>query len=127
MAQLIPHINEWAISGTPDVESSAAYLGLLKEYRSACKDSRMYRQLLSTIGLRHSKASVAEEMHLPSQHRNLIRCTLGPVERQYYRQLIEEMIREERRRSTIEANESLFVSNHWFLTLRQAWYVNFVF
>ncbi|MCJ1306418.1 hypothetical protein MMC25_000060 [Agyrium rufum] len=104
VAREIPRINAWAVSGTPVKENVKDLHGLLVFLRiepfssSVALWNRLVqhhkpilKQLFNRIALRHSKALVKDQIHLPLQKRMVVTLPFQQVEEQHYSDLFEEM------------------------------------
>ena len=104
VARLIPRVNAWAVSGTPLRRDAKDLFGLLLflRYEPWCTSLQMwdrllsyfkpvFRDLLRSITIRHSKDSVREDLRLPPQTRNIITVPFSAIEEQHYSQLFQEM------------------------------------
>ncbi|KAF1815157.1 hypothetical protein P152DRAFT_247479 [Eremomyces bilateralis CBS 781.70] len=103
VARLIPRCNAWAVTGTPFRKDVQDLLGLLLflRYEPFCSSKEMwaridketFRQIFSTIALRHTKQKIRHELRLPPQRRVVITMPFTAIEDQHYSQLMEEMCR----------------------------------
>ncbi|KAI1824665.1 SNF2 family N-terminal domain-containing protein [Xylaria intraflava] len=97
VANLIPRVNSWAITGTPVKDDIADLWGLLcflryKPYasepgiRSALLTTHkpIFVSLFNEIAIRHSKKAVREELALPSQKRYLVTMPFSKIEEHHY-------------------------------------------
>ena len=107
LAQMVPRINAWAITGTPVRKDVNDLRGLLMFLRSEPYASfkHVWASLISShksdfsalfgrLALRHSKQSVREELRLPAQRRYVITMPFTPVEEQHYQELFTQMWKE---------------------------------
>lgn len=103
VARLIPRRNSWAVSGTPLRKDVNDLFGLLLflNYEPFCVQ-RVWNRMLSghqedvkklfgKIAMRHTKAKVRAEIHLPPQKRVIIRMPFTAIEEQNYSQLFQQM------------------------------------
>ncbi|GAB7359482.1 hypothetical protein MBLNU230_g6128t1 [Neophaeotheca triangularis] len=103
----LPRVNSWAVSGTPLKKNLADLQGLLIFLRLApfntdtklwkylvSHHKHLFRQLFSTIAMRHTKVLVREDLRLPPQKRIVITMPFTALEQQRYSQLFEEMCNE---------------------------------
>jgi len=101
VARLIPRCNAWAISGTPLRKDVKDLLGLLifLQYEPYCRnkilwqsmDKTSFRDIFSTIALRHQKDSIRNELRLPPQKRIVITMPFTSIEEQNYSHLLQQM------------------------------------
>lgn len=103
----LPRVHSWAVSGTPLKKNLADLQGLLIFLKIAPfntdnalwdhlihRHKHLFRQLFGTIAMRHTKAHVREDLHLPPQKRIVITMPFTALEQQRYSQLFEEMCSE---------------------------------
>ncbi|KAK0636215.1 SNF2 family N-terminal domain-containing protein [Bombardia bombarda] len=105
LAQRIPRINAWAITGTPVKDDTQKDLrGLLNflRFEPYVSDTRMwnlvatvykdlFRSLFGMISMRHTKALVRGEIDIPNQRRYVITMPFTAVEEQHYQSLFTEL------------------------------------
>ncbi|KAL8673717.1 MAG: hypothetical protein Q9168_001878 [Polycauliona sp. 1 TL-2023] len=104
VAQLIPRVNAWCVSGTPVRRSSQDLRGLLVFLRFPpyCWSSQLWerliterrdilRQILGTLALRHTKEQIKDEIQLPPQRRIIIKVPFTQIEKQNYLNLYNQM------------------------------------
>lgn len=102
VAQRIPRVNAWAVTGTPvrkDVEDLFGLLLFLR-FQPFCQPSvwarllRSFKPIFASIfkhiALRHTKATIPE-LQLPPQRRIVITVPFSAIEDQYYSQLFTQM------------------------------------
>ena len=105
VARRIPRVNSWAVSGTPvrrnveDLHGLLIFLG----YKPFDDDGKqlwshlitnhrhIFRQIFGTIALRHNKAQIREDLHLPAQKRVVITVPFSAIEQQNYSTLFSQM------------------------------------
>ncbi|KAK5993198.1 putative ATP-dependent helicase [Cladobotryum mycophilum] len=104
LAQRIPRMNAWGITGTPvkdDVKDLRGLLSFLR-YEPYCslteiwqalttRHKPLFKQLFNSISLRHTKAQVRDEISLPPQKRFVISMPFTAVEEQHYLTIFKEM------------------------------------
>ncbi|KAI9885897.1 MAG: hypothetical protein M1823_002322 [Watsoniomyces obsoletus] len=104
LARLIPRCNAWAVTGTPVRGSLTDLLGLFSFllYEPFCRSPAIWedmlvrypdvlRDIISKISLRHSKAQVRGELHIPPQSRFVIKIPFTHIEEQHYSELYQLM------------------------------------
>ncbi|KAF2645742.1 hypothetical protein P280DRAFT_389166 [Massarina eburnea CBS 473.64] len=104
VARIIPRINAWAVSGTPlrkDVQDLRGLLIFLRYEpfagmkplwdRLLSLDKPSFRTIFNQIALRHTKASVRDELSLPAQTRTVITIPFTAIEEQNYSEMIRQM------------------------------------
>jgi E3 ubiquitin-protein ligase SHPRH len=104
VARLIPRVNAWAVSGTPLRSGHKDLFGLLLflQYEPFCESPQiwnrmldyyrpLFKQILGTIAIRHSKNLVRDDLRLPSQTRHTITVPFTAIEEQHYNQLFQQM------------------------------------
>lgn len=104
VARLIPRVNAWAVSGTPLRSGHKDLFGLFLFLRAEpfCQSlpiwnrlvdyyRPVFKQMLGTIAIRHSKNLVREDLRLPPQTRHTITVPFTAIEEQHYNQLFQEM------------------------------------
>lgn len=101
VAQMIPRVNAWAVSGTPVKRNVEDLLGLLvflklepfcssrKTWQRASKND--LKQIFSRFAIRHNKHAIAHELRIPRQRRSVIVMPFTAVEEQYYAEIFQEM------------------------------------
>jgi E3 ubiquitin-protein ligase SHPRH len=103
-ANQIPRQNAWAVSGTPMRKDAKDLYGLLTYLRIqpynythllferlTWKYKDIFRELFSTIALRHTKGLIKAELELPRQSRFVINMPFTPVEENHYSTMFQEM------------------------------------
>ncbi|KAF2098631.1 hypothetical protein NA57DRAFT_75869 [Rhizodiscina lignyota] len=101
VARLIPRCNAWAITGTPlkknieDLFGLILFLGL-EPFCASKKvwsrvDKPLFKEICSTIALRHTKDLIRQELRLPPQKRVVITMPFTAIEEQNYSRLVQEM------------------------------------
>ncbi|KAH8131287.1 E3 ubiquitin-protein ligase SHPRH [Trichoderma asperellum] len=104
LARVIPRVNAWGVTGTPVKDDVKDLLGLLSflRYEPYCSTPQiwqaltthykpLFQQLFKSISIRHTKASVRDEIALPPQRRFVISMPFTAVEEQHYQSLYKEM------------------------------------
>nr|POE48401.1 putative atp-dependent helicase irc20 [Quercus suber] len=104
VARQLPRVHNWAVSGTPLKKDVADLHGLLLflRYHPFCESSALwghlitnhrhfFHQVFAKIALRHTKAQVRSELHIPSQKRVVITMPFSAVEQQHYTSLFKDM------------------------------------
>lgn len=104
LARVIPRVNAWGVTGTPVKDDVKDLLGLLSflRYEPYCSTPQiwqaltarykpLFQQLFKSIAIRHTKASVRDEIALPPQRRYVISMPFTAVEEQHYQSLYKEM------------------------------------
>jgi E3 ubiquitin-protein ligase SHPRH len=104
VARLIPRVHAWAVSGTPlrgghkDLYGLFLFLRCEPLCHSVPTWNRLldyhrplFKQLLGTLAIRHSKNLVREDLRLPPQTRHTITVPFTAIEEQHYDQLCQEM------------------------------------
>ncbi|QDS67490.1 hypothetical protein FKW77_001194 [Venturia effusa] len=101
VAQMIPRVNAWAVSGTPVKRNVEDLQGLLIFLRLEpfCDSKKMWKrasrrdlqQIFSHIAIRHNKHSIAHELRIPRQRRSVIVMPFTAIEEQYYGEIFQEM------------------------------------
>ena len=107
VAQLIPRVNAWAVSGTPLKKDAKDLLGLLTFLRCTpyCKSVNIWqrlvtnhkpvmKQLFKKLALRHTKEQVKADIQLPCQKRVVITIPFSQIEEQHYSNLYQQMCEE---------------------------------
>lgn len=100
----LPRVHSWAVSGTPLKKNIQDLHGLLifLRYTPFSEDPKLwshlltnhrhlFKQIFNPIALRHTKALVREELHLPPQKRVVVTVPFSVVEQQNYTTLFEQM------------------------------------
>lgn len=100
VARLIPRVNAWAVTGTPLKQSHRDLYGLLLflRYEPWCHSTRiwdrlilsyrsLFRDMIGSIALRHSKEAVREELRIPPQARRTVTIPFSAVEESHYAQM----------------------------------------
>lgn len=103
----IPRVHSWAVSGTPLRKDVQDLLGLLifLRYRPFSDDGKLwphlltnhrhlFRDIFSEIALRHTKAHIRDELHLPPQKRVVVTVPFSVIEQQNYTTLFNKMCEE---------------------------------
>lgn len=101
VAQRIPRINAWAVTGTPvrkDVQDLYGLLLFLRfepfcnetVWQRTCRDRLVFSSIFARIAIRHTKAKIPE-LQLPPQRRIVITVPFTAIEDHYYCQLFQEM------------------------------------
>ncbi|KAL8997882.1 MAG: hypothetical protein Q9169_002964 [Polycauliona sp. 2 TL-2023] len=141
VAQLIPRINAWCVSGTPVRKSSQDLRGLLVflRYPPYCWSSPLWerliterrdilRQILGTLALRHTKDQIKDDIQLPPQRRIIVKVPFTQIEKQNYLTLYNQMCDDcglDNEGAPVSENwvpdDSFIVEKmrHWLLRLRQ--------
>ncbi|KAL8964154.1 MAG: hypothetical protein Q9183_004656 [Haloplaca sp. 2 TL-2023] len=104
VAQMIPRINSWCVSGTPVRQNQQDLRGLLifLRFPPYCYSAQLwerlvserrdlFRQIFGTLALRHTKELIKDDIQLPAQRRVVITVPFTNVEEQNYLTLYEEM------------------------------------
>ncbi|OBT80596.1 hypothetical protein VF21_00442 [Pseudogymnoascus sp. 05NY08] len=103
MAQMVPRVNSWGVTGTPVKKDVEDLFGLLKFVRyepfgilqwtwaAMLRNPPAFQSLFQRIALRHTKSIVREELQLPPQKRYVITMPFTPVEEQHYQSLFQKM------------------------------------
>ncbi|KAH7062432.1 DEAD box-containing helicase-like transcription factor/DNA repair protein [Macrophomina phaseolina] len=101
VARVIPRVNAWAVSGTPVKKNVQDLLGLLVFLRLEpfCSskllwnrlDRKAFRDIFSTLALRHTKDEVRDELRLPPQKRIVMLVPFTSIEEQNYSQLVQQL------------------------------------
>ena len=107
VARLIPRENAWAVSGTPLKRDHKDLFGLLLflQYEPWCQSLKLwnrlvgyhkplFRKMLSSTSIRHSKDNVREDLRLPPQSRHTITVPFTAIEEQHYAQMFHQMCEE---------------------------------
>ena len=107
VAQLIPRINAWAVSGTPLKKDAKDLFGLLifLRYKPYCYSVQIWhslvtqhkpimKQLFGTIALRHTKEQVKGDIRLPVQKRVTMTVPFTQIEETHYSTLYQQMCEE---------------------------------
>ena len=100
VARLIPRVNAWAVTGTPLKQSHRDLHGLMLflRYEPWCQSARLwdylifyyrdlFRTLIGTMALRHSKEIVRDELRIPPQARRVVTIPFTAVEESHYAQM----------------------------------------
>lgn len=100
VARLIPRVNAWAVTGTPLKQSHRDLYGLLLflRYEPWCHSTKLwdylvfyhrdlFRKLIGSIALRHSKELVREELRIPAQSRKVVTMPFTAIEESHYAQM----------------------------------------
>ena len=93
----LPRVHSWAVSGTPVRKNIEDLHGLLifLRYRPLASNIKLWRHIVSrqpglfrlifaNIALRHTKAQIRDELHLPPQKRVVLTMPFTAVEQQHY-------------------------------------------
>jgi E3 ubiquitin-protein ligase SHPRH len=103
VAQLIPRVNAWAVSGTPikkDVQDLHGLLMFLRCHpfsnmriwqRMIDGDSSDLKRLFKQIAMRHSKSIVRDELAIPAQKRIVVTVPFTAIEDSNYSTIFQEM------------------------------------
>jgi E3 ubiquitin-protein ligase SHPRH len=105
VARVIPRVNAWCLTGTPVRKDIADCFGLLLflRYEPFCQKAiwknltrhpRYFKSIFNTIGIRHSKDIVQDEISLPPQNRVVVTVPFSQVEEQNYTHLFDLMCRD---------------------------------
>lgn len=136
LAQDIPRVNSWAVSGTPvrkDVDDLHGLLLFLRyapfnEYKDAWLrvlhfNHLVFDSIFRKISLRHTKEIVNDEVALPRQRRVVVTIPFTQVERHNYADLFEQMCKECSLAPTGEplgdSQPDLQKLGRWLIRLRQ--------
>lgn len=101
VVKLLPTVHAWCVSGTPvsgnldDLHNIFHFLHLepfVEEYawRGLISSESDFRQVIKPICCRHTKASVADQFHIPKQNRKLILMRFSKVEKYQYDRIFED-------------------------------------
>ncbi|KAI9313069.1 SNF2 family N-terminal domain-containing protein [Dichotomocladium elegans] len=152
MAIMIPRWYAWGITGTPIKSSFEDIFGLCRFLPLApyIQKYSQFKALLNPLSAfkgtfwdfsrqimrRNMKANLADQVHIPVQHRRIVNVTFSPIEQQYYQSLWEQCARAtqfqmlDRRQWAPPEESELDDTNDpqviytklraWLLTLRQA-------
>ncbi|KAI8141209.1 SNF2 family N-terminal domain-containing protein [Fennellomyces sp. T-0311] len=153
MARLIPRWYSWGVTGTPMKSSFDDLFGLLLflGFTPSIRRYNIYKQLYAqnapswtkglfwdfsrTIIRRNIKAALASQIHIPPQHRNIVKITFSAIEQHYYQSLWEQCSRstnlpqldainwsptDDLETSPAEIQRTLAKLRTWLLSLRQA-------
>lgn len=104
LAQMIPRVNAWAVTGTPIKDDLKDLRGLLLFLHSdtfvqpviwdrLVSHRGVFRDLFRQISLRHTKHLVRSELELPAQKRYVINIPFNAVEEQYYQRLFRQLVK----------------------------------
>ncbi|EJT77544.1 ATP-dependent DNA helicase [Gaeumannomyces tritici R3-111a-1] len=104
LAQMIPRVNAWAVTGTPIKDDLKDLRGLLLFLHSdffvlpnvwdkLVSYQGIFRHLFRQISLRHTKHLVRGELELPAQKRYVINIPFNAVEEQYYQRLFRSLVK----------------------------------
>lgn len=105
VARVIPRVNAWCLTGTPvrkDIDDCFGLLLFLR-YEPFCQKAIWknltrhpcyFKSLFNTIGIRHSKDIVQDEISLPPQNRVVVTVPFSQVEEQNYTHLFDLMCRD---------------------------------
>ncbi|KLU90044.1 ATP-dependent DNA helicase [Magnaporthiopsis poae ATCC 64411] len=104
LAQMIPRVNAWAVTGTPIKDDLKDLRGLLLFLHSdtfvqpviwdrLVSHRGVFRDLFRQISLRHTKHLVRSELELPAQKRYVINIPFNAIEEQYYQRLFRQLVR----------------------------------
>ncbi|ELR01965.1 hypothetical protein VC83_02938 [Pseudogymnoascus destructans] len=103
MAQMVPRVNSWGVTGTPVKKDVEDLFGLLKFIRyepfgilpwtwaALLRNPPAFQSVFQRIALRHTKSIVRDELQLPPQKRYVITMPFTPVEEQHYQSLFQKM------------------------------------
>ena len=107
VAERLPRVHSWAVSGTPLRKNVQDLHGLLifLRYRPLSDSPKLWSHLITNhrhlfrriwgeIALRHTKSAVREELHLPPQKRVVLTVPFSAVEQPHYSTLFEQMCEE---------------------------------
>lgn len=106
VARIIPRVHAWGVSGTPiktsmnDIRGIFIFLNVqnfqTKPAWERLLASRVdFEQVLSTIGIRHTKPMVAHQLHLPPQFRYVVPLKFTSIELYFYQKRRNDLIRSE--------------------------------
>lgn len=137
----LPRVHSWAVSGTPLRRNVQDLRGLLIFLRyqpisdnanlwgHLIKNHRhLFRRIIGDIALRHTKAYIREELHLPAQKRVVLTVPFSAIEHQHYSTLFAEMCEDVGVNSdgspkggawNPEDSRTIEVMRGWLLRLRQ--------
>ena len=100
----LPRVHSWAVSGTPLRKNVEDLHGLLifLQYKPLSDNAKLwshlitnhrhlFRQIFGGIALRHTKAQIREDLHLPPQKRVVITVPFSAIEQQHYSTLFSQM------------------------------------
>lgn len=105
VAQLIPRVNAWAVTGTPiknnpndlwglllflGYEPFASYPVIWKALLSTHQD--LFRHLFNRITIRHRKQAVRDELKLPSQRRYAVKLPFTAIEEHHYQSQLQALV-----------------------------------
>ncbi|KAL8383045.1 hypothetical protein RB595_006692 [Gaeumannomyces hyphopodioides] len=104
LAQMLPRVNAWAVTGTPIKDDLKDLRGLLLFLHSdffvqpnvwdrLISYQGIFRHLFRQISLRHTKHLVRSELELPAQKRYVINIPFNAVEEQYYQRLFRSLVK----------------------------------
>ncbi|EMC91337.1 hypothetical protein BAUCODRAFT_39506 [Baudoinia panamericana UAMH 10762] len=104
VARRLPRIHSWAVTGTPlrknveDLHGLLIFLRLKPLSDSAklwshlvTNHRHLFRRIWSEFALRHTKAYIRDELHLPPQKRVVLTVPFSTVEQQHYSTLFGQM------------------------------------
>lgn len=100
----LPRVHSWAVTGTPLRKNVQDLHGLLifLRYGPLSDDPKLwshlitnhrhlFRRIFGEIAMRHTKAQIREDLHLPPQKRVVITVPFSAIEQQHYSTLFSEM------------------------------------
>ncbi|KAI9255053.1 SNF2 family N-terminal domain-containing protein [Phascolomyces articulosus] len=156
MARLIPRWYSWGVTGTPMKSSFDDLFGLILflGFTPSIHKSRVFEQLYKpdastwakglfwkfskTILRRNIKVSLADQVHIPAQHRNIVKLAFSAIEQHYYQSIWDQCSRscnlrqlnainwtpsdnnEDLETSAAEIQRTFIKLRTWLLALRQA-------
>lgn len=123
VARRIPRVHAWAASGTPvrhslkDLRGILSFLNLHPFTEAPCwkrfiSSSTDFNSTMKLHAIRHTKATVKDQLLIPKQHRRLILLNFSEIETARYNKLQREFLDDE-----VHPNCNLA---NWLLRLRQA-------
>ncbi|KAJ8603869.1 hypothetical protein MRB53_042044 [Persea americana] len=104
VAQRLPRIHNWAVSGTPVKNNVQDLYGLLIFLRMEpfasnvhvwnrllSNHGHLFERLFKTIAMRHTKQQIREDIQLPPQKRIVMNMPFTAIENQHYLNIFKEM------------------------------------